>query len=468
MNHQRSNPVIVLVLLMGVFGISDGNAQDNGQRDVVGPVGQPVESSGPVFDENAVVKSHTQQFSISGGTSADRGTIANLAESMKSQFLLLLGEEDAWSVPITIRMVGERGDPVGLRSTVLKLRYNDRGYEVGMFVSLSRGIEKLEFQRSLISGLVYERALRDKGKESLEVALSVPPWFSEGLLEAISWKRKETDRRLYEALFRHGGLYQMDDLFTVSAADFLRIDAASEAAFRVSSGALLMALLEQPKGKEGMHEILAELPAFEGETPALLRRHFPELNLSQRSLEKWWSLQLANKGSAPLTEVIGVIKTDERLTDALKLRYRDPEGEVQEVAVEDWSLLGEMKPAVRKNAVSMAQQDLVSLSYRCFPSYRPLLSEYQQLLNGWITGETEGLSATFEALAGRRRNMVAKAQRARDFLDWFEITRARETSGVFEDYLKLKSQLKTQADSKKDRISEYLDRMDRLFTPQGE
>lgn len=260
----------------------------------------------------------------------------------------------------------------------------------------------------------------------------------------------------------------MDDLFAVSAADFVRIDSASEAAFRVSSGALVMALLEQPKGKEGMREVLVELPAFEGETPALLRRHFPELNLSQRSLEKWWSLQLANKGSAPLTEVIGVIKTDERLTEALTLRYRDPEGEAQEASVEDWNLLEEMKPAVRKNAVSMAQQDLVSLSYRCFPSYRPLLKEYQQLLNRLVTGETEGVAESFEELAARRENMVAKAQRARDFLDWFEITRARETSGVFEDYLKLKAQLKAQADSKKDPISEYLDRMDRLFTSEGE
>jgi hypothetical protein len=260
-------------------------------------------------------------------------------------------------------------------------------------------------------------------------------------------------------------VYKLDDLFALSEADFMRIDAASEAAFRVSSGALVMALLEQPNGKAGMREILAELPAFEGEVPVLLRRHFPELNLSQRSLEKWWSLQLANKGSAPLTEVIGVIKTDERLTQALQLRYRDSEGTPHEIPVTEWNLFPGKEPAIRNQAVSMAQQELISLSYRCFPSYRPLLREYQALLRRWVSGETGELSESFEKLAAQRRTMVEKAQRARDFLDWFEITRARETSGVFEDYLKLKAQLKSRPSRRTNPISEYLDRIDPLFAP---
>jgi hypothetical protein len=59
--------------------------------------------------------------------------------------------------------------------------------------------------------------------------------------------------------------------------------------------------------------------------------------------------------------------------------------------------------------------------------------------------------------------MTARAARARDYLDWFEITRARETSGAFDDYQRLKDRLKANPHLRNDDLSAYLDRMDRLF-----
>ena len=60
--------------------------------------------------------------------------------------------------------------------------------------------------------------------------------------------------------------------------------------------------------------------------------------------------------------------------------------------------------------------------------------------------------------------MNAKAKRARDYLDWFEITRARETSGAFDDYMRLKDRLKTNPHRRTDDLSKYLDRMDAIFS----
>ena len=60
--------------------------------------------------------------------------------------------------------------------------------------------------------------------------------------------------------------------------------------------------------------------------------------------------------------------------------------------------------------------------------------------------------------------MLAKATRASDYLDWFEITRARETSGVFEDYLRLKQRLLAQPHSREDPLSKYLDHMNSIFS----
>jgi len=288
------------------------------------------------------------------------------------------------------------------------------------------------------------------------------------LREASAWRLKQTDRKLYESLFRNGGLFKLDELFALSEEEYLTIDGASRTAFRISAGALMMALIEQPDGKTGFRVFLAELADFQGEIPSLLRKHFPDLNLSEKSLEKWWALQLAHKGTAPLTESLSVIQTERALEEALRLRYKDEAGVWQVITLAEWQSLAELEQPERIEAVRLAQDDLLRLSYRSFPSYRVLLLEYQSLLSDFAKGNTKDMLKSLQALTETRAMMVVKAERARDFMDWFEITRARETSGAFDDYLSLKARLKSRSNTRTDSLSKYLDRLDLLFTVPGE
>lgn len=438
-------------------------AQEEDLKNQPAPKAVPVEDLLPKFDADGVVVSHSEQFKISGGDAATRGTAANLAEETKTELLALTEEKDEWKVPVFIDLRGKPGDPVPRNGTVLKLFFNDTGYEVRVFVNLSRDLQREPFKRAVMTALIYARGLKDRAKEESEIPLNVPPWFSEGMLEANAWRLKQTDRRLYDALFQHGGLFKLNDLFTLSESEFDSIDAASRAAFRVSSGALVMALLEQPDGKDGIRDFLAELPDFQGEMPALLRKHFPELNLSEDSMEKWWALQLANKGTAPLTEAFSVPVTERLLNETLRIRHKDDQGTLHEIPFSEWKTADEMEMPQRIDSVRQAQDDLIRLSFRCFPSYRMLLLEYQSLITDFAKGETKNLDKSLITLAETRHNMVEKASRARDFLDWFEITRARETSGAFEDYLNLKARLKTRPNTRTDDLSKYLDRLDPLF-----
>lgn len=428
------------------------------------PKAVPVEDLVPKFDRAAVVMSRSEQFRISGGDASARGTAANLAEETKDDFLRLTEEQGKWKIPIRITLMGKPGDDVPLRETVLRLTLIDSGYELGIFVNLSRGLRPEPFRRAVTEALVYARGVRDLPKTESEVPLGVPPWFVEGLQEATEWRLKRSDRKLYDALSRHGGLFRLDDIFSLSEAGYASIDAVSRAAFRVSSGALVMALLEQPGGKEGLQSFLADLASYQGEMPALLRRHFPDLNLSANSLEKWWKLQLANKGEAPLSESLSVVQTERALDEALRLRHHDAEGGLLEIPISDWESIAGLPEAERAEAVRPAEGGLLRLSYRSFPSYRPLLLEYQALLLDLAKGNTEETAQTLAKLDETRRTMLSKAARARDFMDWFEITRARETSGAFDDYLNLKARLKDQPNTRKDGMSRYLDRLDPLFT----
>lgn len=451
-------PAVVFLVAMS------GRAEED-LADQPAPRAVPVEDLLPNFDGVDSVISRSGQFRISGGDAAMRGTAANLAEDAKDELLRLTEEKDGWKVPVRISLRGEKGGPIPKRETVLlRPTFDDSGYKLELLVNLSRGLRGEPFKRAVTEALVYARNLEDRPKTESDVTVRVPPWVVEGLREATAWRLGQSERKLYDAVFRHGGLFKLDDLFGLSEAGYVSIDAVSRAAFRVSAGALMMALIEQPDGKTGIRDFLAELAGFQGEMPSLLRKHFPDLNLSESSLSKWLQLQLANKGAAPLTESLGVISTERLLEEALRLRHKDAEGTLKEIPVAEWESLMELEEADRAESVRLAQDDLLRLSYRSFPSYRVLLLEYQSLLSDFAKGDTKAMAGSLQALAETRATMVSKAERARDFMDWFEITRARETSGAFDDYLSLKARLKTQPKTRTDSLSKYLDRLDPLFT----
>jgi hypothetical protein len=416
------------------------------------------------------VISRSGQFRVTGGDGNFRGTIALLADEAKDELLRLTLEKDEWKVPIAIQLYGKQGDPLPPRTLNMRPPLVVEGFaQLGIDVHLSRGIEHERFKRMVTAALLYERSLRQGPPANPDSPMVVPAWLSDGLREATFWRLDLSDRPLYEALYKRGGLFRSEDLFAVGEVAYEEMDSASRAAFRVSSGALVMALLEQPQGKEGFRAFLTDVAGYEGETPALLRKHFPELNLSESSLSKWWALQLAAKGGMnPLTDILTIAQTEAALVEALRLNFRTAEGIVQQKELAAWPELAALKEPERINAVGIAGDALVRLSFRCFPSYRPLLSEYQLILNAIARNKTGDVAARLLALEETRVTMIARSGRAKDYLDWFEITRARETSGAFDDYLRLKDRLKSNPHRRKDDLSRYLDRMDKIFHREEE
>jgi hypothetical protein len=413
--------------------------------------------------------SRSGQFLVSGADPLLRGSVAMLAEEVKDELLNLTGERDTWRdadprVPIAIVLSGSPGDPVPPRTLALSLSYIDRAYELRLDVHLSRGIENARFRRSILSALVYERALRGRVAQESDTPFLVPPWLVEGLLEAVDWRKQRADRRPYETLFKSGEIFALEELFALSEPQHGELGGAMRAAFRVSAGALVMALLEQPEGKGAFADFLADVADYQGEMPSLLRRHFPSMNLSDSSLAKWWTLQMASRATPPLTDAMNIPETEAALGEVLSLQVRDDAGAIVRLPIEHWNELPEMSAKDLAEAVRPAQDALIKLSYRCFPTYRPLIDEYQLALGSIAARKTEGTARQLEGLRQARTIMLAKAERARDFLDWFEITRARETSGAFDDYLLLKERLEERAAKRDDPLSAYLDRIEHAFS----
>ncbi len=431
----------------------------------------PVEArhvqAGRTFGE--VATSESGQFRVRGGDGALRGSVAQLADHVRRDFLRLIGELDAepdYDVPVHIRLVGAPGDELPPRTISKSITHHAGEFDLRVNVHIGRGLDVPRFENAITAALVHERGIASQPDADADTPLFVPPWLVEGLREAIRWRSGNANRRLYESLFQSGGLFGADELFRMSVADHEALDAATRAAFQASSGALVMALLEQPDGRAAFRGFLGEVARFEGEMPALLRSRFPDLNLSENSLEKWWALQLASRGAARLTESLDIFESEKHLEDALRLRFRDGQGEMREVPITDWEELADLDRTDRIQAVRVSEDALVHLSYRCFPTYRPLLVSYQDALNRIARGDAgaEELATRLDELAETRANMIDKADRGRDYMDWFEITRARQTSGAFDDYLRLKQQLReAPRATRNDPASDLLDRFDAIF-----
>jgi hypothetical protein len=428
------------------------------------------------LDGRERVTSSSGQFHLTGGDANDRGNAAILAEEAKSELLKLTGEpprtfdqKNECKVPMDLVFHGKLGDPLPARTVATQILVSEVGYRLLLDLHLGRGIEPERLKYAVTTALIYERALRDRSTQEMETPLLVPPWLVEGLREATAWRLNQSDRRLYEALFKTGGLFKIDQLFALDGASFEDLDGATRAAFKVSAGALVMALVEQPQGKDGFRAFLTEVAAFQGETPGLLRKHFPELNLSETSLSKWWALQLANIGGQNLTtDTITAPRTEAALTESLRLNFRTAEGIFQQKDLSAWPEVAALPEPERLQSVQLAQDALVRLSYRCFPSYRSILKEYQLVLTAIAKNKTPDLARQLTDLETRRQTMSAKVKRASDYLDWFEITRARETSGAFDDYMRLKERLKSNPHRRTDDLSKYLDHADAIFYRKGD
>jgi hypothetical protein len=412
-----------------------------------------------------VAYSESRMFRVTGGEGATRSSIVLLLEQCKNTFHALLEEKDKKSVvPVNVVLSAE---PVE-RGIQYDLVENNGTFALGIRIHPDPGIDQELLERAAYTVLLYERALRTVKPGELEDALVVRPWLVEGLVEARKWREGSADRRLYDGVFRRGGGFTMDELFELSDRSFQQLDSASRLSFRALSGALMMALLEQPQGKEAFRNFCSEAARFSGEMPVLMRKHFPGLNLSEKSLAKWWALTLAKLVQPKLTEALPVLDTERELNAALQFHTRDADGNALDRGIDSWKEIAALEDAERAEAVRPIEDGLVRLSYRCFPSYRPIIQEYQQILRDIVAGKKEDkIGPRLAELSEQRVVRSQRAARARDYLDFFEISRARDLSGEFDDYMRLKKELELRPRPKRhDRLTEVLDTMQKAYEPR--
>lgn len=430
------------------------------------PVAVPVDEAEPGGAGDALQVTEFDGFTVVGSHQQIRGGIASLAGGMSSDLSRLTGEVGRQiKLPIIIRLHGQEGDREQARSVVTRIDQVQGQYHLKIHIHLAKGVDHQKLRYHLMEALLYERGLSSGQVVDEGDRIEVKPWLVVGLLEALDVKHGRANRRIYQAELPYFDILPLQEVFDTSAPAYRELDGRKPAVFRAISGAMVNALLRQPDGRRGIAGYLKDVATFKGEQENLMRKHFPSMNKSRNSLSKWIDLEMAELGTATLVQVYTLLETEKRLQSVLQLRYRDEEEAAVSVELDGYREVIGLSQAERVDAVSGAHAELGRLSYRCFPTYRPLLLEYEMILKEIAKGEDERIEARLSKLLDIRVKLQIAGKRVRDYLDWYYITRSDEVSGSFDDYRELSDALRQEALRERGQgpFRSYLDQVESIY-----
>ncbi len=445
---------------------------------------QPEDKVGRTYSEGS-------PFQIWGGNRAQRSSLFTAAGVVRRSVLEALHLPDTWSFPIIMQIRelrgtrGPQGPPVWTAISQV-----EGGFRLEINLVPRRDtIPGPLLRESLVRAVLADRILQGKQQLDLRGAPSPPPdWLLHGTLALMDYREFGRASLTFSRIFRLGRVLSVPEILN---AEPTGMDSVSMTLYEVSCGALVMMLLEQPKGPEHFARLLPSLAYAATGHDELIEQAFPGLGGSANSLSKWWSLQIAALSQPGLEEVMAPAETERELAEALVLRYvqttapekrpgpvkrwlnrgKPPEEPAQPVVatqqtcpITDYpKILALPEPGGVFNQTELA---LTRLMLRAHPVYRPIIKEYQDAVRQLAKGNTaKNLPATLGRLATTREKLAATIQGIEDQLDWYEATQSSQSSGAFEGYLKAAEGSEQPRHTRQDALSHYLDEVEAELGP---
>lgn len=412
-------------------------------------------------DEHVV--SQSRMFSVSGGDSLRMGAIATKADEVRGSVCRLLGIDTTWKYGISIRLIGNSTDPAELNPirTRISIIGGEPNFQIRIYPGGGINVERLT--NAIITMTLFERALCNQRADALPDSVNIPQWLITGIQQAVLWRSGKGDRRLYRSLFERADMLTPEEIVSTNDADGL--DASSRQVYDVSCGVLIMCLLHREGGPAQLRELIAESALADGSPREIITSHFHELGIDATMLSKWWALELANLSKAPATEMLTPMETEKQLNEALTILTYEKETQLPRQLSADnvYGLLA--LPEWRAHIHPLIER-LMALNLHCFPGYRAIIAEYcraySELLKGATADDVQNILGPLREL---REAYITTSLRARDYLDWYEITHLGEKSHRegFTDYLETMHMLRQEKPGPDTHMSRYLQDIEILY-----
>lgn len=279
------------------------------------PATAPVASAAAARPGSSTSVSTSGQFIVHGSELRVRGGLAARCEEISRELARLLRNADpwAWNIVVQIKPPSPNDLPdIGISGQLSVLDHG--AFHLQLNVPERAGLRPADFRRELVRLLLAERVLRGnkdlvEGRDQV-----VPVWVHTGVLKALDFKTRVRPSAEFAAIFKSGRVYGIEEILDTTPAG---LDALSRAIYETSCCALVLALLDQPEGPMRFGRFLSALASDAKSERELLKQWFPGLAESDTSLNKWWSLQLAQLASPGLAETLDPVATADRLDRAL-------------------------------------------------------------------------------------------------------------------------------------------------------
>lgn len=269
------------------------------------------------------------QFIIHGTDLQTRNWFTRFCETLAADLQRLLRDPQPQAIPVVLSL--RSGNDLSLSEPSVKAVVSELtsgGFQLQLTVQLRPDLNTNDLRAELIRILLAERILRGHERLTTTRGRILPEWMLVGVTEALRYKDRSRPSALFAAVFKTGKAFDIEEILEATPG---KLDALSRAVYETSACALVLALLDQPEGSLRMSKFLNSLAKETRGDRELINEWFPAVAQSKNSLDKWWSLQMANMARPSVFETLDPVETAKALDEALMLRFQT-EVEVTESA----------------------------------------------------------------------------------------------------------------------------------------
>jgi hypothetical protein len=265
--------------------------------------------------------STSRQFIVHGKVFETRSAMSTRCEEVSAEVRKVLNDKEPWALPIVVLLnTGEeaaksKGPPIS--TAISELSFG--GFHLQVTVNERTGLKAEDLRKELVRALLAERILRNHQKiETPEGRLLLPDWVMTGVLHALDYRASPTPSALFATLFHSGKIYGIEEIIEASPVE---MDNLSRTIYETSCCALVLALVDQPSGPQHLNKFLNALASDPRSERELLSATFPNFAASASSLNKWWSLQLAQLAKPGVGEPLTPAESLKAIEEAITIHY---------------------------------------------------------------------------------------------------------------------------------------------------
>ena len=406
----------------------------------------------PVVPERSVSASH--QFIIYGVTVRLRGAVAEVAERTKANVLNLLQGRDDWKIPIVLNLQFPQANVPDDPTTELRFSQTGSGLKIQLALTIAPDFDALALRRQLVRVILLEMAYRrSPDLPAGSYYVEPPDWLIEGLIAADPHQDRTAMISAVSPLVAEDQVPPLEQFLIQKRS---QLDNPGELLYRAYAFAFLQLLLQDTGGPVRLANYIGKLSQTSSDPVGDLKIFFPIL--AGPAVDVLWKASVASLKFRRY-ELLTAAETERRLEALVPTVDVKANGGAKDLA-------RFVRRKISKTDIAELRRlktDLMLLASESNPILRPLILEYQQIVERVIGRKTRGIEKRLANLAATRQQIGARSDDIDDYLNWFEATQSGTTSGAFTGYLRAAAHSKELQSRRRDPLSVYLDALEEQF-----